>query len=182
MKKTSLCLVTTLAVLQLASCGDGSPDTPPGATPQLPVQASVAGMQPSLRTDLQRPAKNGVARCNPEWLQGKSLEASHPAIVRDQPVKFVGWYADAGSAGPGERLELVIHDAGFAKQWSVPLEVRESRKDVANALGDAVGLQETGFVASLNLSGLPAGQYGIYLRAAGGDDSICGLGRGFVLK
>ena len=182
MKKLSFCLVTTLAALHLAACGDGSQGVPPAAEPKHPVQASVAGIQPLLRTDLQRPAKNGAAKCNPEWLQGKSLEASHPSIARDQAVKFVGWYADAVSPGPGKDLELVIHDAGFAKQWSVPLGIRESRKDVAGALGDAVGLLETGFVAALDLSGFPAGQYGIYLRDAGGDASICGLGRGFVLK
>ena len=102
--------------------------------------------------------------------------------MHGKTAEIVGWYADIARHDAGAGVELVIHDMGLSRQWSVALDSRRPRKDVANALGDSVGMLGTGFAVPLNLSGLPVGHYGIYLRDSSGDDSVCGLGRGFVLR
>lgn len=182
-KKLPSKLALAALVLHLAACGDKSPETPSGdATAPIPKPMPVQGAIPQPRANLARAASNGTAKCNLEWLQGKSLENAPPTVVRAEAAEIVGWYADMKTHSVGTGVELVIHDASFAQQWSVVIDARRSRKDVANALGDPTGMLGTGLKVPLNLSGLPAGQYGIYLRDSRGDESICGLGRSFILQ
>ena len=44
------------------------------------------------------------------------------------------------------------------------------------------GMLDTGFAIALDLSGLPPGQYGMYVHDAGGETSVCGIGFGFALQ
>lgn len=186
----SLCLV--------AACGMDPPPAP-GQQPAAAEVSKPAGLALVERTDLTLPAANGAGvRCNIETLGGQGLEAVHPRVAADRAVPVVGWYAlppapAATAAGvaaqtppataPGARKPmLVVSSENGAKHWVVALNDLRERRDVAKALDDPA-LAKSGFDVELDLSALPAGYYGMHLSDdAHSAESVCGLGRGFVIK
>lgn len=207
--RSTLTLALLGGVFLLAACGV---DPPPAAGEGAPAAAAEApapkGVALTPREDLTASSANGtVARCNIETLGGHSLESVHPAIAAGGAVKVAGWYAlpaapaavptpapeaaaDAGAAAPAAESApaaaappmLVIANENGVNHWVVPLPALRQRRDVAKAFDDpALGL--SGFEVELDLTSLKPGFYGIHLSdGAHSPESVCGLGRGFVIQ
>ena len=90
--------------------------------------------------------------------------------------------AVAPTAAGARKPMLVVSSENGAKHWVVALTDLRERRDVAKALNDPA-LAKSGFDVELDLSALPAGFYGMHLSDdAHSAESVCGLGRGFVIK
>jgi len=77
---------------------------------------------------------------------------------------------------------LVIATEGGSSAWVVALPELRERRDVMKAFDDPA-LGKSGFNIKVDLSALPDGRYGMYLSdEAHSAESICGLGRGFIIK
>jgi hypothetical protein len=86
--------------------------------------------------------------------------------------------AATATAGP----LLVLASENGVNHWVAQLPALTERKDVAKALNDA-SLTHTGFDVQLDLSGLRPGFYSMHLSdASHSAASVCGVGRGFVIK
>lgn len=79
-------------------------------------------------------------------------------------------------------LQLVFAMEGGAKFWSVPITATGDRPDVAQYLSLPASAR-SGFALDLNLTELPPANYSVYIaNSTGAAESVCGLGRGFVIK
>jgi len=193
----------------LAGCGMDPPPAPAGqqAAETPAAEAPVAkGLALVERSELAATAANGEgARCNIETMAGEALEATHPTLAAGHAVGVQGWYAapaaqpasapaDAVPAADGAspatpavtaapaRTMLVLANENGLKHWVVQLPELTQRKDVATALNDPT-LTHTGFDVELDLSALAPGFYSIHLSdEAHSAASVCGVGRGFVIK
>ena len=211
MNSTARRIVIALAALGgiglLPGCGMDPPPAP-GSAPagETAIADTPAGTAPTVRTDLEVAKANGESsRCNIETLGGQSLEGVHPKIVAARMVPVLGWYAPAQVAaapkpavataegGPATDAApaatavasgpmLVIVSENGVKQWTVPLPALSERRDVAKAFNEP-GLALSGFNVPLDLSSLNAGFYSLHLSdSTQSAESVCGLGRGFVIQ
>lgn len=191
----------------LAGCGMDPPPAPAGqqaATAPAADAPVVKGIALTERSELPATASNGTGtRCNIETMAGEPLEGTHPTLAAGPAVGVQGWYAAAAGqakAAPAEatpaaegaapaaaaaapaQTVLVFASENGLKHWVAQLPALTERKDVAKALNDA-SLTHTGFDVQVDLSGLRPGFYSMHLSdAAHSDASVCGVGRGFVIK
>lgn len=108
-------------------------------------------------------------------------EAASTATAAPSPADTGTAAASAPAAG-ADGLQLVIAMEGGQKLWSVPITATGERADVAQFLS-LPAASASGFSLDLNLTELPAASYSVYVvNTAGATDSVCGLGRGFVIK
>lgn len=193
------------SVCLMAACGL---DPPPaggqqGTATVAGETAKPAGLALTPRQELKAAAANGQGvRCNIETMAGETLEAVHPTVAADAAVSLQGWYAfpptaaAPAAASEGQATEgtttapaaatpkpiLVIASENGTSHWVVPLPELSERRDVAKAFGDP-SLSKSGFDIKLDLSGLRPGFYSMHLSDdAHSAASVCGLGRGFVIK
>ncbi len=160
--------------MALAGCGQDSPE-PHSAAP------ATSGIAPLSSARVDAITGNGVGpSCNIETIAGAGMDGVRPTVGAAKVVNVAGWYADP--AHPDAALELVLVSEDSTRQWSVPVPARIDRPDVAEAM-HAPALHLSGFDFNLDLSGLPAGGYGMYLSPPARDPaSVCGMGRGFTIK
>lgn len=196
----------TSSVCLMAACGL---DPPPSGAQQGnadAVEAVVAappGLALAPREEFKLPEANGAGvRCNIETLASQSLEGVHPTLTAGRAVSVQGWYAftpttsapagasdvqpaDGSAPAPvaaASKPILVISNENGIRHWTVALPELRERKDVAKAFDEPL-LSKSGFDIELDLSVLSPGFYSIHLSDdAHSAESVCGLGRGFVIK
>ena len=184
MKKFRIRGAATLAVLlvMLAGCGQGqAPEADPsvGQAQQQAQAAPPKGLALTADDKLAKAAANGPAKCNIEFIGGKSMEGGLAAVPPDARTSVVGWYADPVGKTPGRDLVLVVQDQALAHRWKAAVPARTDRGDVDTALQGGGALVESGFSFDIDLSQFPAGSYGLYLTSEAG---VCGFGTMFEIR
>lgn len=207
----SIAATRFLSVLSLAgsvcftaACGIDPPPAPGQAAATVaPETPKPRGMALAERPEWTLPTANASgARCNLETLAGQSLDGVHPTIAASGEVAVQGWYAftpqaasvdapeqpaapagTAPAAAPaaGKPVLVIARESG-GSHWVVELPAFRVRRDVAKAFDDPQ-LEKSGFDVELDLSGMRPGFYSLHLSDdAHSAASVCGLGRGFVIK
>lgn len=204
MQSTRLLSVLALAgsVCLLSGCGMDPPPADGSAAEATATKVEKpAGLALVQRQEFTAASANGTGvRCNIETLGGQTLEAVHPTIAAGTSVSLQGWYAAGGTPAPdaaapasaeaavavaevpAPKAMLVIASENSVAHWTVELPDLRERRDVAKAFDDPK-LSKSGFDAEIDLSGLRPGFYSMHLSdVSHSPESVCGLGRGFVIK
>lgn len=145
----------------------------------------LEAVHPKLAADRAVPVLGWYALPPASAATASDVAAQTPPASADAvpATATTGDTAAAASAAAGTRKPmLVVSSENGAKHWVVALGDLRERRDVAKALDDPA-LAKSGFDIELDLSALPAGFYGMHLSDdAHSAESVCGLGRGFVIK
>jgi hypothetical protein len=132
-------------------------DAGPAATPAAPTPA------PATLTEVQVAAPTPATTsglCNIEALDDARFDTGAPVTVANPAAAHVvGWVGDdATRTRPAEPALRLTADDGRA--WEIALGEPKSRVDVSKFY-KAEGLSKAGFDHSVDLSGLPAGDYAV---------------------
>jgi hypothetical protein len=182
---TTLAFATLSATLLLSACEPNNPAPAQASKPAADATPSAAAtpeqpVTPALKElDAQaRKAKLTQARlCNIETVDGAkpTAEATFPADVTS--VAFTGWIGDETTGKRPENARLLLQTLNRSRAWEQSVGDAIMRKDVAKAVNIPT-LEDGGFKVTVDLSGLPIGEYRVMLLYGNGDQSfICDNGR-----
>lgn len=180
-------LVFFLAAGLLAGCGMDPPEEPerveaPSADASVVNQVKSTGLVGASLVAVPGPYQQMSSNsndCNLEGVAGKSIELASTEVVRGNSIQVNGWYIDAPAGTNGEPLKIVIEAQDLSGRWASTVDVRSERADVDQAKNGDGKFTMSGVVASLDMTALPAGSYGIYFNGSAG---LCSVGRVFTLK
>lgn len=174
-----VCTLITATAL-LAGCGQDPPEAAKsvGGNEAAPA-AMPAGVQLVAVDGSIEQAINGSAKCNLESIAGKNLETTGVEVPISNNVQVEGWYVDVAKGDVGDPVSVVIETSDLSKRWSAQVPARSERGDVDASLNGNGKFTQSGISVALDFTGLPAGDYGIYLNGSAGP---CSVGRVFTAK
>ncbi|WP_147281677.1 hypothetical protein [Dyella solisilvae] len=112
--------------------------------------------------------------CNIERLDSAVFQGQKIAVSSAKPVHFSGWIAAPQVASP--RYVIRFEDKASSRFFEKAIVPSIDRPDVEADLGQKAA--HAGFTVELDLKGLPAADYHVYLAVAdGGSLSACDNGR-----
>ena len=118
----------------------------------------------------------------PDVATAQTPAAATDAVAVADPATAGNMAASAPVTTATRKPMLVIASEDGSRHWAVPLPELRLRRDVAKAFDDPA-LGESGFDMELDMSSLRPGFYNMHLSDdVHSAESVCGLGRGFVIK
>lgn len=166
-----------LTALLLTACGRPEPAAQaPGAAAPAAAGAPQAPQAPQAERDAavtRAQLENGPLEpaCTLENVVDMSNERPFPGaqavytLPRDKVVKMIGF---ATVKSKGEALgAFTAYLAGTAGVYKLNGVTRLDRPDVVAYFNNASGMLKSGYHLDANLSGMPAGDYAVYLQRSG---------------
>lgn len=158
-------VVAAAAVLALAACSQQAPEaSSSAAAQQAPAEAAPQRAREYPVGIFEQPAVAALrtgGNCSLDLIAKQRVGAE--AYATGSELLFTGWFVPP--SGVVATQGLVVFDDG-ARQFAHRFATGGKREDVARHLGrpDAA---ESGYNAKLNLAGLPAGEYAVWLAQEG---------------
>ncbi len=118
-----------------------------------------------------------VGHCNIERVDGAWF-GTKVRQVSGTGFKLSGWVVDQATKSVPDSVSLWLKKKGDSRIWAIPLAVTINRPDVMENQGGTPSYLRSGFSAKINPSGLPAGEYHLFIQYPGdGHAYVCDNGR-----
>lgn len=163
-----------------------SPDAPRPADPQTvaPAAGTDALVPVEVLLEERRATLLPEKNCNLERTDNKVFTGTPIEVSKASgQVRVSGWVANGQSASVPAQAELRLISGADSRAWKVGFNTGGKRDDVVKLLGGDPGYSGSGFVATVSVSNLPAGQYRMYMVFnEGGSLKVCDNGRSMLVN
>lgn len=184
MKTSKIFLVASIA-LASSACTDHQKHASAQESPSSAQQTEPAPKRMSMtETDIRIVAlAQKTTGCNIETVNGVGFEPTVPSISNAETAKVSGWLIDGNQKVVPNDVKVRVETEAGDKAWEQPVTAWYDRGDIVTTHGSVVAYQKSGFEVPLDLGGLSAGNYNVYLAYdSKGAEVACAVGRRFSLK
>lgn len=178
--------IAVISLLALAACQRETPSVESSAVSMEAPAAteSIESTRPTANAPTPMSAEQLLANrvpaklCNIEGIGDASFAANEIEVAGMAPVLVRGWVGmDASKTVPASAAVRIVSAVDQTKAWEIVIRVNSPRDDVATAK-NAPGLAQSGFGAAVDLSGLPADSYHLFITySSEGQNFFCDNGR-----
>lgn len=163
-------LAIVLAILYVSIRKSGSLGEVTSSRPRIdaPILASPIEDPLPLAAGKQQHAFHGANSCVLASINGMNFDKAvtlSPGAV----IGLGGWLIDKMSQTVPEQAWVVLAGDGSTGSYQVPIRLREKRPDVSQFFGGVTGYTNSGFIVDIASTGLPAGNYRLYIVFKHGD-------------
>lgn len=159
----------TLAAMLLTACGKQEASTAPAPAPAPAADQSASAPAVEVAEYALPDGLAGAGYCALDVVNGQPPAGA--TAITNSDVLFGGWAADASKQVPTQALFVL---KGSEKTYSVPLDVRGDRPDVAAALSSEP-LKSSGYNLPVRLTNVVPGTYELLIMLGGDNPAVCML-------
>lgn len=163
-----LSIILVIAYLSIRKHGVLGEVNSPHPRMSLPTLPSPAVSPEPLVVGNQHGTFHGASSCVLASINGMNFDRT-VTLSHGTVIGLGGWLIDKMSQTAPEQAWVVLAGEGAPESYQVPIRLREKRPDVSQFFGGVAGYTNSGFIVDIASTGLPAGNYRLYIVFKHGD-------------